>query len=239
MSDSLGSRASKQLTARVVALGSIYISANALADGLVGSDYTTDIVAKNTDMTAMLVKPITWRIVQGQLPDGLTLSIVQDVAVLSGTPTKGGVFNFAIQVEDGKGRSDTADLQLRIYPARLKVSSTDIPSMVRPGDAVAFTITAGAGVSATYRLFSGSLPPGVTLNPDGTVTGTVADADAEGSWAFLVEATDANGATGLGAFGFRVEALAKKTGCAAAPGVTELWLLSALVPVVLRRRKKA
>ena len=237
VTDASGSTATRELTVRVVAPGSILISANSLTDALVNVDYTVDIGARNSDMSAVSM-PLTWRIVSGALPDGLSLSTIQGSAVISGTPLVAGVFSFSIQVEDSKGRSDTADLQLRVYPGRLKVTANNLPTVVRPGDAAGFSFTTGG--TATYSLYAGALPPGVTLNTDGTVSGSVADTDdAVGSFSFVIEAVDASNASGLGAFGLEVQREVKKTGCSAAPGTSALWMLLGLVPMVWRKRKLA
>jgi hypothetical protein len=51
-------------------------------------------------LTATGDTPITWSIVTGNLPDGLTLS---DEGVISGTPTAVGKFNFTVKATNEKG----------------------------------------------------------------------------------------------------------------------------------------
>lgn len=237
VTDALGTKAQRELTMRVVAPGSIIIAASGLNDALVNVDYATDISARNAD-SSPLARPLTWRIISGRLPEGVPNPMtVQDVAVIAGTPTVAGVYQFTLQVEDAKGRTDTADLQLRVYPARLKVTANQMPTQVRPGDEVSFSFSAPGSGATTFKVFSGSLPAGLALSADGTVSGTVADDALDGTASFIVEAVDASNASGLGAFGIDVNPFANRGGCAAAP--SSLWLLAmSALPLLRRRRAK-
>lgn len=66
---------------------------------------------------------------------------------------------------------------------------TDVGSPAAWGPFVA----SGGTAPYTYSISSGSLPPGLTLNADGTVTGNTTTV---GTYAFTVEATDSTMATG-------------------------------------------
>jgi subtilase family serine protease len=234
--DTLGTTSVRQFNLRVVAPGAIIFTNLAIPDGLVGVAYDTDVSVKNADGSA-LAKPLTYRIISGALPDGVAMVVDQDVLLLEGTPTVGGQFAFTIEVEDSKGRNDAADFLLRIYPSRLPVGVNNLAETYHPGDPVDFNFVATGSSSATFRLFSGVLPPGTTVGADGHVTGTIAMADSEGTYNFVVEAKDATGASGLGAFSVLVKKEVVAKGCSAAPLSGALWLLLALLPKVVRRRR--
>ncbi|MGN6694895.1 MAG: DUF4214 domain-containing protein [Aquihabitans sp.] len=55
--------------------------------------------------------PLTWKVVSGKLPDGLTLS---PGGVITGTPTKTGTFSFTIQLTDVRTRPTSKAFQLTV-----------------------------------------------------------------------------------------------------------------------------
>jgi hypothetical protein len=57
-------------------------------------------------------EPYTWEIVQGTLPDGLGLDI--NTGILSGKPTRVGVFGFTVMVTDADQNEATAELSITI-----------------------------------------------------------------------------------------------------------------------------
>jgi hypothetical protein len=156
------------------------ISTTSLPDGIAGSSYAQLLVAMGGG------PPYTWSISSGALPAGLTLS---PGGGLSGTPTTSGAFNITVKATDSTSptqQTATQALTLNIA-AGLSITTTTLP----PGlakTAYTQTLAATGGTSPyTWSIASGSLPPGVTLNTDGAVTGTPTSA---GIFAFVVKATD-------------------------------------------------
>lgn len=239
VADSLGTKATQQLSVRVLAPGSIQFSTLTLPDGLVGQDYGTDISVQNADMSA-LATPVVFEL-GGALPDGVLFDPEGNVVLLSGRPTHSGTYPFTITVTDAKGRSDTADFLIHVYPSGLTVTGKSMPDVMHPGDSAGFSFVASTGLAAHFTVFSGAMPPGLSLNDDGTVAGTVNASGAVGSWDFVVQATDATGATGLGAYRVDVVAVPKKaSGCGCNDGSgSALWLLGMLIPLAVRSRRKA
>jgi choice-of-anchor A domain-containing protein len=128
--------------------------------------------------------PYTYSIV-GTLPPGLTLN--PSNGEITGTATAPG--SFAVKVTDSNGASST-NCNITINP---KLSVTcGVNSIGEVG--VAFDsgpMTVTGGVAPYTFSIVGTLPPGLTLNPNnGEITGT---ATAPGS--FAVKVTDANGAS--------------------------------------------
>ncbi len=233
--DSLGTASRRQFNLRVVAPGAIIFTNLNLPDGLVGDAYLHDIAVRNFDMSP-LAKPLTYRIVAGDLPDGITQVREGDVLLLQGTPHISGLFAFTIEVEDAKGRTDSADFLLRVYPSGLKVSVNNLPDALHAGDPIDFTFVVNGTTGVTFELYSGSLPPGATFNADGHVTGTVDAMTTIGSYNFVVQAKDSVGATGIGAFSVQVKREPPKKGCSCS--AAEAGLIWAALLVVARRRRR-
>jgi MYXO-CTERM domain-containing protein len=234
--DSLGTTAQRHFNLRVVAPGAIIFTNLAIPDGLVGSSYLTDVGVRNFDMSP-LAKPLTYRLVAGALPDGVAMVVEQDVLLLQGTPTIAGTFAFTIEVEDAKGRNDSADFLMRVYPPGLKITANDLPTSLVPGDPADFTFVVSGTTGVTFKIFSGALPPGTTLGTDGHVTGTVDAQGSEGTYNFVVEAQDSTGATGIGAFSVLVKrnAVVKGCSCASTEGA---WLGLVLLGFMFRFRPR-
>jgi MYXO-CTERM domain-containing protein len=235
--DSLGTLAQRHFNLRVVAPGAIIFTNLNIPDGLVGASYTTDIGIRNFDMSP-LAKPLTYRLISGALPDGVAMMVEQDVLLLEGTPAIAGTFAFTLEVEDAKGRNDSADFLMRVYPAGLKITANDLPTALVPGDPADFAFAVAGASGVTFKVFSGTLPPGTMLGTDGHVTGTVAAQDSEGTYNFVVEATDSTGATGIGAFSVLVKRHIAVKGCGCSSGSGGAWLVLALAGLALRPRRK-
>jgi hypothetical protein len=128
----------------------------------------------------------TFSVGSGTLPPGLQLD---GSGLLSGTPTLGGIFTFAID-----GTDATQLVGRRTYTVQVAVPGVHIaPATVAPaaqGVAYSQTLTAefeGLPLSdATFSIDDGALPPGMTLSSAGTITGTTDDV---GAFDFTVHAS--------------------------------------------------
>ena len=110
----------------------------------------------------------TVAIAAGALPSGLNL-IGQNI---SGTPASAGRKNFTVRVVDQVGLSATKRYTLKIYP-ELKVRTATLAAG-RVGRAYKRSLRAQGGKAPySWSVLSGSLPPGLNLNPStGQITGT-------------------------------------------------------------------
>ena len=133
----------------------------------------------------------------GELPNGLALS---SNGVLSGTPNAVGTFHFSIKATDSYGNTVIGDYSLSVNGS-LRISPT---TLVTGTAATAYSqnFTATNGTSPyTFTVSQGNLPPGLTLNSSGTLSGTPS---VSGSYYFTIEVTDNNGNFGTEAYSLNI-----------------------------------
>lgn len=106
VSDGLGS-ATRDFTMTIVpTLKPIIIGTTSLPDGKIGTAYSQAIKASGGS------ESYVWQVVNGSLPDGLTLD--SKTGVISGTPKTAGVLNFTVQAYDEYGASDSQNLSITV-----------------------------------------------------------------------------------------------------------------------------
>jgi hypothetical protein len=135
--------------------------------------------------------PYAFFLATGALPAGLTLSFNgQATATISGTPTQAGTFNFTVGVNDALGFYGTQNYALTINCAALSVNPATAPNGTT-GQAYSLPLTVPGAVAPLSFSPLGSLPTGLTLNPNtGVISGMPT---VSGSFLFQIVATDANG----------------------------------------------
>jgi hypothetical protein len=126
-------------------------------------------VAYSTTVSATDDGTITYSIVSGSLPAGVSLN--SSTGVISGTPTSGLSRSFTIRAQDDAGNYvDRAFSTANTVPTWVTTSST----FTRPTN-VAFSLTLSATEDSTivYSVASGTLPTGLSLNSTtGVISGT-------------------------------------------------------------------
>jgi hypothetical protein len=162
---------------------------SALQNGNVGVAYSATLTATGG------TQPYTWSVKSGTLPEGLSLN--STTGAITGTPTQPGTFSSLVfDVTDFyKSVGASGNLSVQI-DSLVQVTTTSLPSGTQ-GSAYTTNLTAtgGSGVY-TWSLKSGSLPPGLSLNPStGAITGTPTTPNIFNGLVF--EATDADSATGV------------------------------------------
>jgi hypothetical protein len=117
----------------------------------------------------------SWSVASGTLPAGLTLNAN---GTISGTPTQSGVFTFTVQA-NGTPNNDTKQLSLFVLaPLDLGLAPNGTPVATQPVTVnTKLNTPVSWGVKATggrepYAYTADRLPAGLTLNADGTVTGS-------------------------------------------------------------------
>ena len=99
----------------------------------------------------------------GDLPQGTALTREGQIA---GTPGTWGVWLFKIATTDSRGERDVQDCSMLVDPARFNTSVCPLPSGIT---GQAYTANLGNGFVWSAM---GTLPGGLTLSPDGKISGT-------------------------------------------------------------------
>ncbi len=144
--------------------------------------------------------PYTFAVTAGSLPAGLTLTAAGDLA---GTPTAVGTATFTVTATAANGSTGTRSYTLTVGPATVVVGPATLPPATR-GVAYAQTLTgSGSAAPYTFAVTAGSLPPGLELAANGTLTGTVPPGATQ-TFTFTVTGTSATGVTGSRAYSLEV-----------------------------------
>ena len=168
-----------------VACGTIAVGNPSTAVGATGSPFSQSFSASGASGTP------AFTLSSGTLPAGLGLAAN---GTLSGTPTEMGSFPITVKATDANGCVGTgATYALTIGCGGVTVTN---PAMASGSTHSFFSQTftaAGTKGPYTFALAGGTLPAGLTLATDGTLSGTPA---AAGVFTIQVKATDANGCFG-------------------------------------------
>lgn len=124
---------------------------------------------------ANATQPATFEKSQGNLPPGVALD--PNSGAITGTPTTIGTYaGIVVTITDAIGRTaSTTPFTITVAPAaplRAIVSSTTFTYNV--AKSMPITVIGSKAGPYTYALASGTLPPGVTVNPNGTIAGATA-----------------------------------------------------------------
>lgn len=176
-------RAENQLAANIVAqtaacnLASIYQTCiTAFSDAACASDSYSRTIA----VSGPLAGAVTGASVQsGSLPPGIALSGM----ALSGVPITGGTYNFVLQVNFSGGH-------FALQPVTITVGEiTGTPPAATQGAAYSFSFSSSGITSPVFSVVGGSLPAGLALATDGTLSGTPTGS---GPSTFVVQAAGSN-----------------------------------------------
>ena len=176
--DSGSGTATQTLSIFIVSL--LNISTASLPNGIAGSVYSTTLAATGG------ITPYTWSLAAGSLPTGLSLSAG---GVISGTPTASGTSSFTVKAIDSTTPSaQTATQTLSITTgAGLSITTASLSNALA-GSPYSASLAASGGTSPyTWSLASGSLPPGLSLAANGTISGSPTTA---GTYNFTANVTD-------------------------------------------------
>lgn len=153
------------------------VTTASLPGGVVGQSASTTLTATGGGT------PYTWSLAAGSLPGGVTLS---SAGVLAGSPTASGAFPVTVRVADPGGRSAQRALTLNVVDP-LRITTTALPDATGQS-AYSTTLAATGGTTPyTWARTAGSLPSGLSLAANGTVSGTPT---ANGSFTITVQVTD-------------------------------------------------
>jgi hypothetical protein len=193
VTDSADNTASQQFTLSVV-LPPAITTPSPLPNGTAGASYSLTLAASNG------TPPYQWALASGSsLPPLLTLA---PGGAITGTPSAAGTSNFTVQLTDATGVTATKQFALTVVAGVAISTSSPLPTgEVSIAYSEAFTAT--GGTSPYTWSATGTLPPGLTLSPGGTLSGAPSSA---GAFNFTVQATDSNHATATAPFTLTIAA---------------------------------
>lgn len=167
----------------------VVVAPSSLPAGTNGTAYSQTVSA-----TGGTGAGFTYVVTAGALPAGLGLD--SGTGAIAGTPSAAGSFNFTITATDNGSNAGNRAYALTINPGVVLTVNPASLTAGTNGTAYSQTISAagGTGTGYTFAVTVGSLPGGLTLASNGTLSGTP---NAAGSSTFTVTATDSAGNTGL------------------------------------------
>ena len=192
---------------------------NATVGGPYSATLDTQLVTSLNPPSGSTPAPgsLTWSITSGALPPGLALAN----GVLSGTPTTEGSYTFQVQAALDANRkhaqtySITVRQPLKVTPAK-PLATPPLPTTWEAGVPFSAKLTPSGGSGTyTFALGTGTLPPGLVLGPDGTMSGTPS---AAGVFRATVKVSDSEGRTTDYAANFGVAARLAVSTLALRPG---------------------
>ncbi len=140
----------------------------------------------------------TFTIASGSLPSPLILELNGSIA--SAIPMAAGTYSFTVKVTDSVGDTVTSSsLSIVVSAGPLSViapASLPAGTIGVPYPEEGFGALGGSGTGYVFTIASGSLPPGLTLSSNGTITNSPNPTTTTGSpFTFTVKVTDSLGAT--------------------------------------------
>jgi hypothetical protein len=117
-------------------------------------------------------KPYHWTVMSGMLPTGLALN--EYTGVVSGIATLNGSYSFTVQVEDSTGAIGTQPFTVqvdRFYAPVQILTEAVVNGMATIPYEHAFEAIGGAG-TYVWSVIEGALPLGLSLTPQGVLSGT-------------------------------------------------------------------
>jgi hypothetical protein len=157
------------------------ITSTTIPAGIVGVPYSVGLTATGG------TTPYTWTPTTGTLPTGLTLS---SSGTISGTPTAAGTYTFTVQATDSAApnRTSSATFTVQIQPPLTITTSTIADTTVGATYSALFAAT-GGNTPYIWSITSGTLPNGLALKSDGTLSGIPLTV---GSATFTIQVSDAS-----------------------------------------------
>ena len=188
--------------------GVLITADGALGPGFVGSDFTAfSTLGTTIALGPPAVGPVSWAVVAGQLPAGLSLADVNTsgtpakhtwIAIV-GTPTTVGTFAFSVRLTDANGVSRTGNYTVTVNPALTLVIHLQEPWVPVVGAFSNLWIDGAGGLRPyTWSVVAGALPPGMSLvqdNPSGPLVRVTGTPTTAGAFTFTLRLRDATGTT--------------------------------------------
>jgi len=141
--------------------------AGALPDAMLGISYSPIALQFAGGMA-----PQVWSVSTGSLPPGMALSAA---GLIGGVPGATGTFGFTAMIQDSSHPTQSAMVALSIRvaaPLTITTPAGALPDALY-NTAYSQTLTSSGGnTPIAWSLVSGQLPPGLTLNTSGVISGS-------------------------------------------------------------------
>ena len=161
-----------------IGIAQLAINQQALPSAQLGQAYSANVTATNG------TPPYTFSIASGTLPVGISFS---SSGVFSGIPQASGSFPFTVRVTDNTNATATSQFTIAVNSNSLSITTVSLPNGVL-SQSYNSSITASGGQQPyIFQIIGGNLPNGISINTNGTLSGTPL---AAGSSAFTVRVTD-------------------------------------------------
>jgi hypothetical protein len=176
--------ASANLSISVNNSAPLAVTTTGLPAGVVNTSYQNGVLQANGG-----VQPYTWSISAGSLPAGLSLNA--NTGAITGTPTATGTTSFTVKVTDSTqptSETATANLSITINGA-LTITTTSVPDGSVNSQYNATVNATGGLPPYNWSITSGSLPPGLSLTNNNTLT-ISGQPTTTGTYNFTLQVTD-------------------------------------------------
>lgn len=157
----------------------VSIVTQALSDGDEGLAYSVTLMASGGSGA------YNWRLISGELPRGLTLDGAS--GTITGEPTVAQVTTFTVEASDDNAQAapGSREFSIAVHSAPM-ITSPGPPGGV-VGDVYTHALEADGGRGEyAWSIAGGGLPPGIELDPAGSLDGTPTTA---GTWTFTLRLT--------------------------------------------------
>jgi hypothetical protein len=197
----------------------VFTTANAPTPVIRGVSYSGQFTATNTSSYTRT----------GTLPPGLTFNTSN--GALTGTPTTVGSYGFTITANGAFEGSASVSRTVVVNPALPVFSDATVEPTANVGIAYSDGVTASE--AASYSVFSGALPNGLSLNTStGAITGTPTT---PGTFTFVIRATNVTGSTNTGTLTITAISAARVwNGTAFVSGLANVWNGTAFVSGIIK-----
>jgi len=166
----------------IVIASDVAIATTRLPDATAGSPYSHAVRATGG------IAPYTWASTAVS-PSPAELSVSN--GIVSGTPTTVGLQTIAVAVTDANGSPATQQLSVNVAPA-VAIATPNLPH-ARAGSFYSQRLqSTGGAANQQWSLLAGTPPLGLTISPDGVISGTPAKT---GDFEFSAAVKDENGST--------------------------------------------
>jgi len=171
----------------------ITLSPSTLPAGMLGVPYSQTISASGGSGS------YRFSVISGSLPPNFTLTTG---GTLTGTPTTQAPYTFTVQAMDTNNCTGTRTYTLSNLCPTITLSPSALPSFL-VGEEGGVSLSASGGTAPySFAVISGSLPSGFSLGSSGVLLGMFPGPE---SSSFTVQATDANGCTGIANYTLTVQ----------------------------------